>query len=66
MNVVDATNLHRKSGVRGPNKMAKPTIAFSPIIAASRVKAFEKYHFRPTYAGANVGHPSSLLLDLLN
>jgi hypothetical protein len=23
-----------------------------------QVKAFEKYRFRPTYAGANVGHPS--------
>jgi hypothetical protein len=28
-------------------------------------KAFETYHFRPTYAGANVGHPSYSSWDVL-
>jgi hypothetical protein len=35
------------------HQRARPDEGFS-----STVKAIEKYHFRPTYAGANVRHPS--------
>ena len=35
MRIVDATNLHRKPGVRRPKKIAKPTIAFSSVILFS-------------------------------
>jgi hypothetical protein len=31
-----------------------------------QVKAFEKHRFRPTYAWANVGHPSCLGATALN
>jgi hypothetical protein len=30
-------------------------------ILVYQVKAFEKIHFRPMYAGANMGHPSRTL-----
>jgi len=41
----EAGKVDRKSG-------GSPTIALCP-----RLKAIEKNHLRPTYAGANMGHP---------
>jgi hypothetical protein len=47
---------HVRLSVRGPNKTGEAHHSFFRI---DRLKAIEMYHFRPTYAGANVGHPSS-------
>jgi hypothetical protein len=48
MRCANATKLHRKSGGSPPQLLRNRT-----------AKAIETYHFRPTYAEANVGHPSS-------
>ena len=53
MKLLNATNLDRKSGIRGPKKMGEAQRS----LYARKLKAFEKNHIRPTYAGANVGHP---------
>jgi hypothetical protein len=45
-----------RTSVPGPNKTGEAHHGFLPI---NQLKAIEKYHFRPTYALANVGHPSS-------
>jgi hypothetical protein len=58
----NATNLDRKSGVRGPKMMGEALERFCNIdeqIQAGQGKAIETYHSRPAYAEANVGHPSS-------
>jgi hypothetical protein len=47
---------HVRLSVRGPNKTGEAP----PRLFVNRTaKAIETYHFRPTYAEANVGHPSS-------
>src|SRR5580692_6436722 len=46
--------------------MAKPTSFSSDCLRThDRAKAFETYHFRPRYALANLGHPSSSYWPLL-
>ncbi len=52
---------HVRLSVRGPKKTGEAHHGFCNIdeqTQTSLVKAFETYHFRPTYAEANVGHPS--------
>jgi hypothetical protein len=60
---------HVRTSVRGTKKTGRsPIIALGITISkpfcrkdawvAYQVKAFEEHRFRPTYAGANVGHPS--------
>ena len=60
---------HVRTSVRGTKKTGRsPIIALGITIrkpfrrkddwVAYQVKAFEKPRFRPTYARANVGHPS--------
>jgi hypothetical protein len=48
MRFANATKLHRKSGE-----------AHQSFLLINQLKAFEKYRFRPRYALANLGHPSS-------
>ena len=47
---------HVRLSVRGPNKTGEAHQSFCEF---DQLKAIETYHFRPTYAEANVGHPSS-------
>jgi hypothetical protein len=54
MKFANATKLHRKSGGSPPWLLQNRT-----------EKAIETYHFRPRYALANLGHPSSSYWVLL-
>ena len=45
-----------RQSVPGPNKTGEAHHGFFEI---DQLKAIEKYHFRPRYALANLGHPSS-------
>ena len=57
----------RSLGVRRPKGQAQTRFFFNEEIAVGqRAKAFEKFVFGTTYAGANVGHPSGSVrrLDL--
>jgi hypothetical protein len=47
---------HVRQSVRGPNKTGE---AHHSFLLINQLKAIETFHFRPTYALANVGHPSS-------
>jgi hypothetical protein len=53
MNFREASKLDRKPG-------ESPTIALPPLL-----KAIEKRRIRPTYAGANVGHPYRVVYPVL-
>ena len=48
MRSANATKLHRKSGE-----------AHHSFLLIDQLKAIETFHFRPRYALANLGHPSS-------
>jgi hypothetical protein len=48
--------------VPGPNKTGE---AHHCLFLINELKAIETYHFRPRYALANLGHPSSSYWDLL-
>jgi hypothetical protein len=52
MKILEARKLDRKSG-------GSPSIALRP-----RLKAVEEDRLRPTYAGANVGHPELVVAQL--
>ena len=46
----------------GRKRRAQPHDCFVP---ASQQKALETNHFRPRYAGANLGHPSRRFISVL-
>ena len=53
---------HVRLSVRGPKKTGEAHHSFCDVNQQTQGwagRAIEKYHFRPTYAKANVGHPSS-------
>ena len=55
---------HVRTSVHGTKKMgaALPNVLlWGEILLTLGVKAFEKNRFRPMYAGANMGHPYSLV-----
>jgi hypothetical protein len=63
MKFSNAIKFNRESGGRPFNvfaKRAKPLCVCRRLFVAHEVNAFEKNRYRPTYATANVGHPSSL------
>jgi hypothetical protein len=72
MKFSEATELHRKSGVWGTrgswrvggfeNQQTK-SLRSLLLVGRGRSLGFA-YRFRPTYAGANVGHPSNFLRRL--
>jgi hypothetical protein len=49
---------HVRTSVRGPNKMGEAP----QLLCYPRLKAIEKSRLRPTYAGANMGHPDRAVL----